>query len=168
MKIDELLNRYFEGETSCEEERELRRYFTEGDVREDLAVYRPLFACIDEEAKAYRTTQTKTMAVTDADTVAVTDAVTDADAVAVTDTTPGSNGRRRTVRLYRLWSGIAAGVLLLIGIANLGQRLWMTPTDYVIIDGKRYTDARVIRQQALSAFQDVQMSREEVLDLMFE
>lgn len=138
MKIDELLNRYFEGETSREEERELRRYFTEGDVREDLAVYRPLFACIDEEAKA------------------------------VANAHPGSNGRRRTVRLYRLWGGIAAGVLLLIGIANLGQRLWATPTDYVIIDGKRYTDARMIRQQALSAFQDVQMSREEVLDLMFE
>lgn len=162
MKIDELLNRYFEGETSCEEERELRRYFTEGDVREDLAVYRPLFACIDEEAKAHRRAQTEMAAVTNAVTV------TDAEAVAVTDAAPGSNGRRRTVRLYRLWGGIAAGVLLLIGIANLGQHLWTTPTDYVIIDGKRYTDARVIRQQALSAFQDVQMSREEVLDLMFE
>lgn len=147
MKIDELLNRYFEGETSCEEERELRRYFTEGDVREDLAVYRPLFACIDEEAKAHRRAQ---------------------EAEAVANMHPRSNGRRRTLRLYRLWGGIAAGVLLLIGIANLGQRLWATPTDYVIIDGKRYTDARVIRQQALSAFQDVQMSREEVLDLMFE
>ena len=29
MKIDELLDKYFEGETSCEEERELRRFFTE-------------------------------------------------------------------------------------------------------------------------------------------
>lgn len=153
MKIDELLNRYFEGETSCEEERELRRYFTEGDVREDLAVYRPLFACIDEEAKAHRRAQEA-------------EAVAKAEAVA--DVHPRSNGRRRTLRLYRLWGGIAAGVLLLIGIANLGQRLWTTPTDYVIIDGKRYTDARMIRQQALSAFQDVQMSREEVLDLMFE
>lgn len=159
MKIDELLNRYFEGETSCEEERELRRYFTAGDVREDLAVYRPLFACIDEEAKAHRRAQAQEMGtLADAGTNAVT----------VADVPPGSNGRRRTIRLYRLWGGIAAGVLLLIGIANLGQRLWATPTDYVIIDGKRYTDARMIRQQALSAFQDVQMSREEVLDLMFE
>lgn len=155
MKIDELLNRYFEGETSCEEERELRRYFTEGDVRGDLAVYRPLFACIDEEAKAHRRAQEET-------------AEANTKTEAATDVHPGSNGRRRTVRLYRLWGGIAAGVLLLIGIANLGQRLWTTPTDYVIIDGKRYTDVRVIRQQALSAFQDVQMSREEVLDLMFE
>ena len=28
MDIDELLNRYFEGETSSEEERELRAFFT--------------------------------------------------------------------------------------------------------------------------------------------
>ena len=34
MKIDELLDKYFEGETSCEEERELRRFFTEEEVPE--------------------------------------------------------------------------------------------------------------------------------------
>ena len=44
MKIDELLDKYFEGETSCEEERELRRFFTEGEVPEHLQTYRPLFA----------------------------------------------------------------------------------------------------------------------------
>ena len=33
MKIDELLDKYFEGETSCEEERELRRFFTEESER---------------------------------------------------------------------------------------------------------------------------------------
>lgn len=33
MKIDELLDKYFEGETSCEEERELRRFFTERKCR---------------------------------------------------------------------------------------------------------------------------------------
>ena len=36
MKIDELLDKYFEGETSCEEERELRRFFTEEEVPEHL------------------------------------------------------------------------------------------------------------------------------------
>lgn len=54
MKIDELLNRYFEGETSCREEKELRRFFTEEEVPEHLAIYRPLFVCLDEEAKAHR------------------------------------------------------------------------------------------------------------------
>ena len=39
MKIDELLDKYFEGETSCEEERELRRFFTEEEVPEHLQTY---------------------------------------------------------------------------------------------------------------------------------
>ena len=47
MKIDELLDKYFEGETSCEEERELRRFFTEEEVPEHLQTYRPLFAYLN-------------------------------------------------------------------------------------------------------------------------
>ena len=50
MKIDELLDKYFEGETSCEEERELRRFFTEKEVPEHLQTYRPLFAYLNREA----------------------------------------------------------------------------------------------------------------------
>ena len=43
MKIEELIDRYFEGQTSCEEERELRSFFTQENVPESLQVYRPLF-----------------------------------------------------------------------------------------------------------------------------
>ena len=54
MKIEELIDRYFEGQTSCNEERELRRFFTQENIPESLQVYRPLFACLDQEAKAFR------------------------------------------------------------------------------------------------------------------
>ena len=37
--IETLLNKYFEGETTCEEERRLRRFFAEGLVPEHLEVY---------------------------------------------------------------------------------------------------------------------------------
>ena len=40
--IETLLNKYFEGETTCEEERRLRRFFAEGLVPEHLEVYRPI------------------------------------------------------------------------------------------------------------------------------
>ena len=53
MKIEELIDRYFEGQTSCEEERELRSFFTQENVPESLQVYRPLFVCLDQEAKAF-------------------------------------------------------------------------------------------------------------------
>nr|WP_302829053.1 hypothetical protein [uncultured Bacteroides sp.] len=142
MKIDELLNKYFEGETSCDEERDLRRFFTEEQVPEDLEMYRPLFVCLDEEAKAHQSHQHE-----------------------VKEVNKQLSYRRR---LYYIMGSIAAGLLLLIGVANLYQNVWTTPSDYVIINGKRYTDAKNIREQALSAFQDVQMSQDEVLDLMFE
>lgn len=60
MKINELLNKYFDGETSCKEERELRRFFAEEEVPEELQVYRPLFACLDQEAQKFRLEQSET------------------------------------------------------------------------------------------------------------
>ena len=39
MNIDDLLAKYFEGETSAEEERTLGRFFSEEDVSDELAVY---------------------------------------------------------------------------------------------------------------------------------
>ncbi|NDV81467.1 hypothetical protein [Bacteroides sp. 51] len=53
MKIDDLLNRYFDGNTTCEEEREIKRFFREEDVPSELEIYRPLFAFFEEEAKQY-------------------------------------------------------------------------------------------------------------------
>lgn len=51
MKIDDLLAKYFEGETTCEEEKELRRLFKDENVPEELEMYRPLFAFFDQESR---------------------------------------------------------------------------------------------------------------------
>lgn len=48
MKTEELLEKYFDGQTTCEEERALRRFFASDQVPEHLEVYRPLFACINQ------------------------------------------------------------------------------------------------------------------------
>ena len=42
--IEELLERYFEGETSAAEEKQIRAFFASGEVPEHLAAYAPLFA----------------------------------------------------------------------------------------------------------------------------
>ena len=51
MKIDDLLNKYFDGYTTCEEEREIKRFFRKESVPQELEIYRPLFAFLEEEAK---------------------------------------------------------------------------------------------------------------------
>ena len=48
-KIHELLQRYFDGETSLHEERELQQYFAQGEVPAPLQAYRPLFAYFAQE-----------------------------------------------------------------------------------------------------------------------
>lgn len=125
MNIDDLLNRYFEGETSSEEERQIRAFFASDTVPEHLVVYKPLFAYFDEEIKK-ETGHGKRKLFT-----------------------------RRSV-LYLL-SGIAAVVLLLLGIGGL-----LRPVDpcfcsdnYVVINGRCYTDIHKVRSFAVEALQEV-------------
>jgi len=47
--IHELLQRYFDGAASLNEERELQRYFAGNDVPASLKAYRPMFAFFAEE-----------------------------------------------------------------------------------------------------------------------
>ena len=49
-QANELIERYFAGETSREEERKLKDYFGAGAVSPELEAYRPLFAYWAEEA----------------------------------------------------------------------------------------------------------------------
>ena len=48
-KIQDLLQRYFDGATSLDEERELQRFFTGGNIPDALMAYKPLFAYFAEE-----------------------------------------------------------------------------------------------------------------------
>jgi hypothetical protein len=50
-QVTELLDRYFAGETSREEERQLQTYFRVGNVAEQLLPYRPLFSYWERERR---------------------------------------------------------------------------------------------------------------------
>ena len=134
--IETLLNKYFEGETTCEEERRLRRFFAEGLVPEHLEVYRPMFAFFEAEQKELAPFEKKT----------------------------------KTVRQYLTYSlsAAAAAILLLVGISGIYRHLSPAPANYVIIDGKEYTDVHLIREQAMVAFRDVSLSEEEVFATLFD
>lgn len=47
--VKDLLERYFNAETSLEEEQKLRDYFSKGDVAPEYNMYAPLFICFEEE-----------------------------------------------------------------------------------------------------------------------
>lgn len=142
MKTEELLEKYFDGQTTCEEERALRRFFASDQVPEHLEVYRPLFACIDREAETFRETQKEE---------------------AAPATHPA--GVRKPTRLYRLYyltTGIAATLLLCIGIAGLLPHITTNHTSYAIIDGHYYDDPKLVQAKALEALQNVGFTDEEL------
>ena len=124
--IEELLNKYFEGETTCEEERQLRRFFAKGLVPEHLEVYCPMFAFLGK--------------------------------------------RRKPFRYYLTYSlgAVAAIFLLTIGVSNVYRHLSPSVSSYVVIDGKQYTDAALVREQAKAAFHNVSFSEEDVFVTLFE
>ena len=143
MDIDELLNRYFEGETSSEEERELRAFFTSGNVPDRLAVYTPMFAYLERKENG---TSVPVLIPIDEDILFMLDAEKVEEKKTFT---------LRSV-LY-LVSGIAASFLLLLGLNHL-----LNPVDpcfcsdnYVVINGRCYTDIHKVRSMALEALQEV-------------
>ncbi|MCC8187671.1 MAG: hypothetical protein LIP08_09245 [Bacteroides sp.] len=141
-KLDQLLDRYFEGLTSCEEEQEMRRLFHQGEVPEHLEVYRSLFAWIDEESRSVQEVRSGTV--------------------------QSQTTRRRRFR-FSPAVGIAAGLILLLGMAGVWQILSpVAPENYVWIDGKRYTDQTLVHQHARAAFEAVSFSQEDILFSLFE
>lgn len=126
MNIDDLLTKYFDGETSFEEEQRLRAFFASGQVPERLAIYKPMFTYFDEEIKKRQLQKERK---------------------------PFFSRRRL---LYSL-SGVAAGVLLLIGIrqAFFPPDPCLCSDSYVIINGRCYTDIDKVKALAFEALQEV-------------
>lgn len=50
--LDNILDRYFEGETTLDEERTLREYFRQQDIPEEYKVYAPMFRFFTEEKES--------------------------------------------------------------------------------------------------------------------
>lgn len=136
MKIDDLLNKYFEGETTCEEEQWIRHYFSEKEVPEHLLCYKPMFAYFDKEINAEQAKKESFLP------------------------------KRK---LIYTWSGIAACALIAVAVSTFVRSSGESGTrNYVVINGKRYTDEATVKAYAGASFQEVATSRDEVLMELFK
>lgn len=134
MRIDELINKYFEGETSAAEEQEIRMFFAKENVPQHLLLYKPMFAYFEEE-------------------------------IARKEVKVVTTNRFKRRKIFYMVSGIAAAMLLLLGI---GQLLFFPGNtfcsgNYVVINGRCYTDIHTVREYALNALQEVSSSPEEFI-----
>lgn len=176
--LNDILNRYFEGETSAEEERQLRIFFTSGDVPPEWIAYRPLFAYFkaeNEKAGKGNADDEEALYAEDLlDGIPTPEALLREETItrelfglkareamseAASDETSGKH-RTSGPNRRRLWyaiAGMAASVLLIAGIYRL-----LNPVDpcfcsdnYVVINGRCYTDIHQVRTLAWEALQEV-------------
>lgn len=123
--INKLIEKYFEGLTSANEEAVLRRFFTSGNVPDQLAMYTPLFTYFDNEIKNAEASTT---------------------------------GQFRIKRNWVLWlSSVAACIALIIGAFHfsIAQKKCPAGSNYVIIDGRCYTDADMIHNAMQRTLREV-------------
>lgn len=137
-EMEVLIEKYFDGATTCEEERTLRRFFATGQVPPHLEIYRPLFAYLDQEAEKHRHAE------------------------------PAIHTRRKpNLRfILRLAGSIAAGILLCLGLVRL-LPFNNQAENFVVIDGQRYTDPALVQAKAQEALLNVSYTDEELNQLLF-
>lgn len=146
MNIEELLEKYFEGETTCAEEQELRHFFSTENVPEHLNCYRPLFLCLATECRKQKEIHSEK---------------NDPKQNHQEPTKPDSKRHRQ---LYLWGAGIAASLLLFVLFhpedrkpSHANQQ-----ESYVLIDGKRYDDPKLVRDKALEALMLVKIDEKEL------
>ncbi|MDR3142688.1 MAG: hypothetical protein LBU37_13330 [Tannerellaceae bacterium] len=146
MNIDELLDKYFEGETSKEEERQLRAFFASGKAPQRLAVYKPMFACFDEEIRKEREMRKERE---EREIWEMREKREKRE-----KSKPAIGWRRRVV----LCGTAAACLALALGITQFffppGPCL-LCSGNYVVVNGRCYTDIQKVKELAFDALQEV-------------
>jgi hypothetical protein len=148
--IKELLNKYFEGLTSLQEEECLRKYFQGDNVPEELQPYQPMFqyfTTANQEIEPGRFSQARIA------------------------------GQVRNDRRIYGWISIAAAacVILFLGLKfTFNSSTDLLASSQMYIDGKKYTDIERIQLETIKALDnfsedndDVYSSQVEALDLFF-
>lgn len=127
--IDEIIERYFDGETSLEEEKLLRDYFRRQNIDERHKVYAPMFNFFSEERCDVSVEK-----------------------------------KKRRTSLYT-WIGIAASILLLIGV----RTFYYAPLEngntksMVYIDGEKITDITTINSEALNSIENISEINDDII-----
>ena len=155
MNIEELLEQYFEGLTSAKEEATLRRFFTSGEVPENLMMYKPLFAHFDNEIEMI----TKGNGISESGNNIPLGNDAKSLLESEKESLPENKSLRiKTSRKFALWiSGAAACAAILIGsfFFEPQSKKCSGEGDYVIINGRCYTDAKTIRSATLNSLREI-------------
>lgn len=126
--IKEILDRYWEGETSLKEEQLLKTYFNSNEVAKELESFRPLFIYYNKQSK-------KTS----------------------TQSFEGLKNKRVVHRLLPTWVAVAASILILFTVGTFcylnqsASNLRVLATDETAKEKDTYQDPKEAYQEAKAA-----------------
>jgi hypothetical protein len=134
-KIEELIDRFFEGLTSNREEKELYVFFAQENIPEYLQKYKPVFAYFENEIQAENQI----------------------------DFTPEVFSEPKKKRIW-IWTSVAASLLLVIGL-RIFHPDNNTPSgpyegSYIIRKGVKITDPEIIRPEIERSLYRISMQEE--------
>jgi hypothetical protein len=118
-KINSLLQKYFDGDTSLEEEKILRGYFSSDRVDPQLAKYTPLFRFIDEEKR-----------------VEINATLAGKIEAIAPKTSPKMPPKMTVVKGGNWWKMAAAIAFLVVGSWAVVKQFELTKTPYIAQKGK--------------------------------
>lgn len=130
-----LLERYFEGETSLQEERSLRDYFASDHVAADFLPYEPIFSFVEQN-------QNKPISENNFDR-------------------PFVASRRKRILIVRSLSAVAACALIVMGIFLSKKDSVVVIPDlgctgtYIMIEGECYNDPALVFSHAEQTLNDL-------------
>ena len=154
--IRTLIERYMSGKTTNEEEATLRTWFRLAgeDVPEEWRPLRAMFSFVDEERLTSDVTK---WAATEEKT---------------TNHNLHPTPRLKILRKPRIWTAsavAAASIAMVLLVPAIRKNAETMPQNYAVIDGKVYTNPKVIKQQADDALEIVACEDEDpfsALDMM--
>ena len=147
-EIEKLINKYFEGDTTCEEERILKNYFTHEDIDSRLIQFKSLFTALDYVHNN-------------------SDIFPEDKNDHILDSSLKGERQRRTDRSVKLWvyvlSGIAACFVFLVLFFSDNVVSESSET-YVMIDGIKYTDVIHIEEAFNNSIENVRIDMLDIFE----
>ncbi|MDR0427088.1 MAG: hypothetical protein LBH12_00635 [Dysgonamonadaceae bacterium] len=139
--IQQLIENYFEGKTSLQEEQFLRNYFRQESTDVEFESYRPIFQYFNEERTLWKHKEQSDSFVR----------------------------KKSDKRLWYIFALSAAACLFfLFNLSNIMESKKSPETTIAYIDGEKYTNILFIQTEILSVLDDLEENNEQVFSSQIE
>ena len=135
INIKQLLDKYFEGKTSLQEEQTLRNYFRQDNIDESLLEFKPMFDFFNAERELTMLEENETIVIPE----------------------QTNRPKRNKILFSRISIGIAASFMLFLSIkfTFFNQQKDVLTQSIVYVDGKKFTDVKTIKSQTLNTIEAI-------------